>query len=347
MIEHFIKAMEKGHIPDTAIRFGIRKLCKTRLDELDTHSLSKKQAEAERYRLGLINSPLAVHTKDANEQHYELPADFFLRVLGKNLKYSSAYYADSATTLDDAEDSALTISCERAGIKDGMRILELGCGWGSLTLFMASKFPNAKIVAISNSSSQKTHIDSEAKKRGLKNVMVLTRDISQLESLAVEFESFDRVMSIEMFEHFKNYELLLSKISNVLAPEGKLFVHIFTHKDYSYPFEVEGEDNWMGKYFFTGGQMPAHNLLYSFQKDLFLQQSWVWDGIHYQKTSEDWLKNMDNHSEAIMTIFKKTYGDESKEWFNRWRIFFMSCAELFGYEKGQEWAVSHYLFSKK
>ncbi len=177
--------------------------------------------------------------------------------------------------------------------------------------------------------------------------MILTRDISQLESLALEFKSFDRVMSIEMFEHFKNYEMLLSKISDVLAPDGKLFVHIFTHKDYSYPFEVEGEDNWMGKYFFTGGQMPAHNLLASFQRDLTLQRSWVWDGIHYQKTSEDWLKNMDNNSEVIMNIFKKTYGKEGPEWFNRWRVFFMSCAELFGYDKGQEWAVSHYLFVKK
>jgi cyclopropane-fatty-acyl-phospholipid synthase len=276
-----------------------------------------------------------------------LPAEFFLHVLGKNLKYSSAFYSDTHTTLNEAEDAALTISCERAEIKDGMRILELGCGWGSLTLFMAARFPNSQIVAISNSSSQKVHIDTEAKKRNLKNVMILTRDISQLESLALEFKSFDRVMSIEMFEHFKNYQLLLSKISDVLAPDGKLFVHIFTHKDYSYPFEVEGEDNWMGKYFFTGGQMPAHNLLGSFQRDLSLQRSWVWDGIHYQKTSEDWLKNMDNNSEVIMDIFKKTYGEEGPQWFNRWRVFFMSCAELFGYEKGQEWAVSHYLFAKK
>ncbi len=347
MIEHFIKAMEKGHIPDAAIRFGIRKLCKTRLDDLHVASLSKKQEQRENYRKGLIKSPLAVNTKDANEQHYELPAEFFNKVLGKNLKYSSAFYATHHTTLDEAEDAALTISCERAEIKDGMRILELGCGWGSLTLFMAARYPNSKIVAISNSASQKTYIDGQAKERGLKNVMILTRDISQLESLALEFESFDRVMSIEMFEHFKNYELLLSKISDVLSPEGKLFVHIFTHKEYSYPFEVEGEDNWMGKYFFTGGQMPSHDLLYAFQKNLYLQESWAWDGIHYQKTSEDWLSNMDKHSEHIMSLFQKTYGAESQEWFNRWRVFFMSCAELFGYDKGQEWGVSHYLFNKK
>jgi cyclopropane-fatty-acyl-phospholipid synthase len=347
MIEHFIKAMENGHIPDTAIRFGIRKLCKQRLDELHVSSLQEKQQKAEEYKTSLVNSPLAVHTKDANEQHYELPPEFFLNVLGKNLKYSSCFYAPETKNLDEAEDLALKISCERAQIKDGMRILELGCGWGSLTLHMAKTYPQSKIVAISNSAPQKAFIDEQAKKRGLTNILVLTRDISQLESLALEFDSFDRVMSIEMFEHFKNYEKLLSKISDVLSPEGKLFVHIFTHKEYSYPFEVEGEDNWMGKYFFTGGQMPSHHLLYSFQKDLILQNSWAWDGVHYQKTSEDWLKNMDKNADLIKNIFDKTYGKESVQWFNRWRVFFLSCAELFGYDKGQEWGVSHYLFSKR
>lgn len=347
MIERFIKAMENGHIPDTAIRFGIRKLCKQRLQELTVTSLSEKQEAATKYRQSLLDSPLAVHTKDANEQHYELPSDFFLHVLGKNLKYSSCFYAEDTKSLGEAEDLALKISCERAEIKDGMRILELGCGWGSLSLYMAAKFPNSKIVSISNSSSQKTFIDSQAKERGLKNLMVLTRDVSQLESLALEFESFDRVVSVEMMEHFKNYEILLSKISDVLTPGGKLFVHIFTHKEYSYPFEVDGEDNWMGKYFFTGGQMPSHQLMYSFQKDLYLDTSWAWDGTHYQKTSEDWLKNMDQNAEVIMEIFKKTYGDEATQWFNRWRVFFMSCAELFGYEKGSEWGVSHYRFTKK
>jgi cyclopropane-fatty-acyl-phospholipid synthase len=212
---------------------------------------------------------------------------------------------------------------------------------------MAKRFPQSKIVAISNSAPQKLYIDTEAKKRGLNNVLVLTRDISKLESLAVEFPSFDRVMSIEMFEHFKNYETLLSKISDVLAPDGKLFVHIFTHKQFAYPFETEGEDNWMGKYFFTGGQMPSHNLLMSFQKDLHLEKSWIWDGTHYEKTSNAWLENMDKNKEAIMPIFKQTYGEEANVWFQRWRVFFMACAELFGYEKGQEWIVSHYLFNKK
>lgn len=347
MIQTFIRAMEKGHVPDAAIRFGIRKLCKARLAQLETPSLELKEERARAYRKSLQSSPLAVHTREANEQHYELPPEFFLHVLGKNLKYSSCYWDQSTKTLDEAEDLALKISCERAEIKDGMRILELGCGWGSLTMFMAKLFPHSSIVAVSNSTFQKAHIDSECKKRGLTNVLVLTRDVSRLESLALEYESFDRVMSIEMFEHFKNYELLLSKISEVLSPSGKLFVHIFTHKEYSYPFEIEGEDNWMGKYFFTGGQMPSHFLLATFQRDLTLDQTWAWDGTHYQKTAEAWLQNMDNNAESIKNLFHRTYGLESEEWFNRWRIFFMSCAELFGLQKGQQWGVSHYLFSKK
>jgi cyclopropane-fatty-acyl-phospholipid synthase len=347
MIETFIRAMEKGHIPDAAIRFGIRKLCKQRLDELHTSSLEEKQIKAEAYRQSLINSPLAIHTKNANEQHYELPSEFFFHVLGKNLKYSSCYYSSQTQSLSQAEDLALGIYCERVELKDGMRILELGCGWGSLTLFMAARYPQAKIVAISNSSSQKAFIDQEAKKRGLTNILILTRDISQLESLALEFETFDRVVSVEMMEHFKNYEVLLKKIADVLSPGGKLFIHIFTHKDYSYPFETEGEDNWMGKYFFTGGQMPSHQLMYSFQRDLYLEKSWQWDGTHYQRTSEDWLQNMDKKSQEIMPILQKTYGKEATQWFNRWRVFFMSCAELFGYEKGTQWGVSHYRFVKK
>ena len=347
MISQFIKAMEAGVIPDTAIRFGIRQLSKKRLEEINKCSLEKDEEYRQQYVENLRNMPLAVHTKDANEQHYELPSNFFLYALGKNLKYSSCFWDEKTQDLDQAEDNALNQTIRRAEIKDGHRILELGCGWGSLTLEMGKRFPLSKIVAISNSSSQKTFIDSEAKKRNLKNILVLTRDISQLESLALEFPSFDRVVSVEMFEHFKNYEILLSKISDVLAPDGKLFVHIFTHRKYAYPFETDGEDNWMGKYFFTGGQMPSHDLLMSFQKHLYLEKTWIWDGTHYQKTSDAWLEKMDKNKYVIMPILKETYGDEAATWFQRWRVFFMACAELFGYRDGQEWGVSHYLFNKK
>ncbi len=347
MMNFFINAMEKGHLPDTAIRFGIKKLCHQRLNELKYKSLDEKISRAEEYKKSLLSSPLAVHTLEANQQHYEVPAEFFHLVLGKNLKYSSCFWDDKTQNLDQAEDNALKITTQRAEIKDGMKILELGCGWGSLTLFMAKSFPNSQIVAISNSSSQKTFIDAQAKERGLKNILVLTRDISKLESLSVEFPSFDRVVSVEMFEHFKNYDLLLKKISDVLTIDGKLFVHIFTHKEFSYPFEVEGEDNWMGKYFFTGGQMPSHYLLHQFQRNLFLENEWAWSGEHYQKTSEAWLVNMDQNKDKIMSLFNQTYGKDSEIWFQRWRIFFMACAELFGYQKGREWGVSHYLFGKK
>jgi cyclopropane-fatty-acyl-phospholipid synthase len=347
MISQFIKAMEAGVIPDTAIRFGIRQLSKKRLEEIDTSSTEKDEENRQKYVEDLRKMPLAVHTKDANEQHYELPANFFLYALGKNLKYSSCFWDEKTHDLNQAEDNALDVTIKRAEINDGHRILELGCGWGSLTLEMGKRFPNSKIVAISNSSSQKTFIDSEAKKRNLKNILVLTRDISRLESLALEFPSFDRVVSVEMFEHFKNYELLLSKVSDVLASDGKLFIHIFTHRKYAYPFETEGDDNWMGKYFFTGGQMPSHDLLMSFQKNLYMEKTWIWDGTHYEKTSNAWLENMDKNKDLIMPILKEAYADQAATWFQRWRVFFMACAELFGYRDGQEWGVSHYLFNKK
>lgn len=346
MISTFIKAMENGHIPDAAIRFGIRKLCKERLDQLETGSLEKNMEKIEAHRRELLTMPLAIHTKAANEQHYEVPSEYFVECLGKNLKYSSCYWPRPNMTLEEAEEEALRISCERAEIQDGMRILELGCGWGSLTLYMAKKFPKSQIVAVSNSSTQKLHIDSQAKARGLNNVMVLTRDVSQLESLALEFPSFDRVMTIEMMEHFKNYEILLSKISDVLSPGGKLFVHIFTHKTFCYHFETEGDDNWMGKYFFTGGQMPSHFLLPMFQKHLKLNRTWMWDGTHYEKTLEAWLVRMDEKKEKLMPLFEKTYGKEATQWWNRWRVFYMACAELFAYDGGKEWGVSHYLFEK-
>lgn len=346
MINLFIKQMELGNIPDPVIRLGVRKLVKERLESLTIGSLEKRADSAHAYHQSLVNSPLAVHTREANEQHYELPPEFFVKSLGKHLKYSCAYWDETTRTLDDAEARSLAITAERAEIKDGMRVLELGCGWGSLTLFNAARFPNAKFVSISNSAPQKAFIDGEAKQRGLKNITVLTRDVSQLESLALEFDSFDRVVSVEMFEHFKNYRLLLKKISDVLAPGGKLFVHIFTHREYSYPFETEGDDNWMGKYFFTGGQMPAHTLLGEFQEDLKLERTWAWDGTHYQKTSEAWLAKMDENATEIRKLFDQTYGAEATQWFNRWRVFYLSVAEFFGYHEGQQWGVSHYRFVK-
>ncbi len=343
-----IQAMERGLVPDFAIRMGIRKLCRDRLRSIsqkDEMLLNEKVLE---YVEELKKSPLAPEAHKANEQHYELPSEFFHLVLGKNKKYSSAYYSDPDSTLDKAEDVALQETIHRVEIKDGMSILELGCGWGSLTLAMARKFPKSKIVALSNSQPQRLYIEERCQIEGLQNVQILTRNIENVENLAEEFGLFDRVVSVEMFEHLRNYELLLHRISSWLKPEGKLFVHIFTHKTSPYLFEVEGEDNWMGKYFFTGGQMPSQSLFSYFQKDLKLTKQWLWNGIHYSKTSEDWLKNLDQKKPEVMEIFKKTYGEkDAGRWFHRWRIFFLSCAELFGFDKGEEWGVSHYLFVKK
>jgi cyclopropane-fatty-acyl-phospholipid synthase len=263
-----INAMEKGLIPDPALRFGIRRLCRERLEQLQKPSLDLLQKNASDYLRDLKWAPLAVNTEDANRQHYEVPAEFFTLVLGKNRKYSSAFWPEGCVSLDEAEDVALATTMSRAELADGMKILELGCGWGSLTLAMARKFPNASIVAISNSASQRMSIEERAKAQGLGNIKILTRNVVDVVNLDQEFGLFDRVVSVEMFEHLRNYEILFERISKWLKPEGKLFTHIFTHRQFSYLFETEGEDNWMGKYFFTGGQMPSHNLLSFFKKIL-------------------------------------------------------------------------------
>ena len=330
--------MERGLIPDPLVRFGIRKLCDQRLKSLVGSS-------EDDYAKGLRALPIAISTADANQQHYELPQEFFGLVLGRNRKYSSCFWDEKTETLDAAEDVALKITMERAELADGMKVLELGCGWGSLTLAMARKFPKSQIVALSNSTSQRSYIEAQAKKENLTNVQIITCDISQVDR--VSDTQFDRVVSVEMFEHMKNYEKLLRKIRGWLNEDGKLFVHIFTHVKHSYPFEVEGEDNWMGRYFFTGGQMPATDLLPKFDSDFELLQKWIWNGQHYQKTSEAWLKNFDSHQKQIRAIFLKTYGTEADLWMNRWRVFFLSVAELFGFDHGQQWNVSHYLLKAK
>ena len=348
MMSLFIDAMELGYVPDPVVRAGIRHLCKTRLKSLQSGSSELEQEDFNRYVDDLRRAPIAVHTDAANRQHYEVPPRFFELVLGRNLKYSSCFWPEGCSTLDEAEDLALAETCARAELKDGMRILELGCGWGSLTLAMAARYPDAQIVALSNSALQREHIEAKARERGLRNVRVLTRNIVGVENLDLEFGKFDRVVSVEMFEHLQNYQILFERISGWLAPEGKLFVHVFTHRRFSYPFETEGEDNWMGKYFFTGGQMPAHRLLPRFQENLALEKDWVWNGTHYAKTADAWLENQDRHRATLLPIFAKVYGDaEAGRWFQRWRVFFLSCSELFGYQAGTEWGVSHYLFKNR
>jgi cyclopropane-fatty-acyl-phospholipid synthase len=346
MLNLLIDITERGLVPDPLMRIGIRRLCGERLTSLEVNDRRDPNA-GRQYVTMLKQSPVAIETQAANQQHYELPADFFLRTLGHHLKYSCAYWPEGCLSLKEAERAALEITMERAELKDGMKILELGCGWGSLSLAMAEKFPGARITAVSNSASQREFIEAQARLRNFKNLEILTRDVATLEDLGPGREGFDRVVSVEMFEHLRNYEVVLGRIRRWLAPTGKLFIHIFTHQKYPYLFETEGSHNWMGKYFFTGGQMPSQNLLASFQKDLSLEKTWQWDGTHYQKTSEAWLANLNSNKREIMELLEKVYGaDEAGRWFQRWKLFFMAVAELFGYRAGTEWGVTHYLFSK-
>ncbi len=336
--------LEKDIIPDFLIRIGIRKLLRERLAEENKGSKEEQQKHLIEYIKKLQNSPIAIHTKDANEQHYEVPTEFYKYVLGKRMKYSGGYWPTGVNTIGESEDSMLKLSCERAELKDGQSLLDLGCGWGSVSLYVAEKFPNCKITAVSNSKTQKEYIDSVAKEKGFKNINVITQDMNDF----MVNEKFDRIISVEMLEHMKNYKKLFEKLSGFLKPEGLFFIHIFTHKEYAYPFEVRDETDWMAKYFFTGGMMPSHNLFLYFQDDLSIRNHWVVNGIHYGKTSEAWLKNMDNHKKQIEPILEKTYGKENlTKWWSYWRLFFLACAELFAYDRGEEWLVSHYLFQKK
>lgn len=337
--------LDENLLPDTAIRFGIRqRLAKTLRDKCPGN-VEERQAALAKHIQGLKQSPIAIETDAANEQHYEMPAAFFLKCLGKHLKYSSGLWEGDNASLDDAEAAMLALTCTRAELVDGQRILELGCGWGSLSLWMAAQYPNAQITSVSNSASQKKFIDGEASKRGLRNLTVRTANMITYGGEGEEI--FDRVVSVEMFEHMKNYRELLRRIASWLKPQGKLFVHIFTHRDVAYHYEAADDREWLARYFFTGGQMPSNDLLLHFQEDLRIEQQWAVNGTHYEKTSNAWLANMDANREAIMPLLCQTYGEKyALKWWVRWRVFYMACAELWGYEGGNEWLVSHYRFFK-
>lgn len=337
------KLIEQNKVPDFLLRKGIRKLLKQRLDDENKGNVEKQQAHLMSLIGQLKTSPIAVNTADANQQHYEVPTKFYQYCLGKNLKYSSCYFKDGVTDLDTAEDDMLELTCERAGLTNGQDVLELGCGWGSLSLYMAARYPKSAFTVVSNSRTQKMFIDMTAKNRGIKNLRVITADMNTFD---VNYK-FDRVVSVEMFEHMRNYTLLLKKVASFLKDDGKLFIHIFTHKEYAYLFEVIDDTDWMSKYFFTGGIMPSDDLMFYFNEDLVVKKHWHVNGTHYGKTAEEWLKNMDSHKAEIIPLFEETYGKkEALKWWAYWRVFYMACAELWNYNDGNEWIVSHYLFQK-
>ena len=338
--------LAKDLLPDAAIRFGIRQRLANTLRKNKQPNTEAQQAALMRHVAELKASPVAIATDEANEQHYEVPTRFYQLCLGKHLKYSSGYWPEPTTTFDESEAIMLGMTCERAELQDGQRILELGCGWGSLSLWMAEHYPKARITSVSNSRTQKAHIDAEAARRGLTNLEIVTANMIHFEG--VGDGEFDRCVSVEMFEHMKNYQVLMGRIARWLKPGGKLFVHIFTHREYSYHFEATSDEDWMAKYFFTGGQMPSDDLLLYFQDDLKIEDHWCVSGMHYSKTSEAWLSRMDENKAEIMPLFRETYGaDQAVKWWAYWRIFYMACAELWGYRDGEEWVVSHYRFVKR
>ena len=335
--------LETNLVPDALIRAGIRRLLASTLREKSHPGVEAQRAALLQYVADLKKRGIAEQTQAANEQHYEVPTRFYQLCLGRRLKYSSGLWDDSVTTLDEAEERMLALTCERAGLANGQQILELGCGWGSLSLWMAEHFPGARITAVSNSRTQKQHIDAMAAARGLTNLEIITQDMN----VFTIDRQFDRVVSVEMFEHMKNYQLLLRKVAGWLVPGGRLFVHIFTHRELAYHYEDKGPDDWMTRYFFAGGQMPSDDLLLYFQDDLRIENHWCVSGTHYQRTAEAWLENMDANKAEIWPLFEKTYGpDQARKWWVYWRVFYMACAELWGYDKGNQWHVSHYRFQK-
>ena len=335
---------ERGVVPDAVVRAGIRRLLRQRLDEIAAADAGRAAVLADAFVAGLQRAPIALLTHKANEQHYELPPAFFDAVLGPRRKYSSCWWPAGVNDLDSAETVALRATCERAELADGQRVLELGCGWGSLSLWMAEHFPASRITAVSNSQAQRGFILAEAARRGLANLEVITCDINEFAPSG----RFDRVVSVETFEHLRNWPAAFARVRRWLIPEGRFFMHVFVHRSTPYAFEARDDSDWMSRHFFSGGMMPSDDLALRCQDDLRVLRHWRWDGTHYARTAEAWLANMERRRPAVWRALQEAYGHEQAGlWWVRWRLFFLSCAELFGYDRGQQWWVAHYLFGTR
>jgi cyclopropane-fatty-acyl-phospholipid synthase len=340
----YMKWIETNRVPDWLIRLGVRASLEVGLRR--KRRMSREEQEAVRLALlsKLKQSPIAIETDKANQQHYEVPAEFFQLVLGKRLKYSCCYWPPGIHTLDQAEDAMFRLTCERAQLEDGMDILDLGCGWGSLSLWIAEHYPNSRVLAVSNSRSQKEFIDVKCLSQNIRTIQTATADVNFLEL----DRRFDRILSIEMFEHLKNYQRVMANLAACLKPQGKLFVHIFSHREFAFEFEAGDSNNWMAQTFFSGGLMPSDDLLLHFQRDLALSSHWRLSGLHYARTLRAWLDKLDQREDEVREVLANIYGaDKETLWLVNWRLFFMACEETWKLDHGNEYLVSHYLFDKR
>ena len=338
-----VQCVERDMVPDGIVRLGIRGLLRARVAQLHEADIACAAARTQAFVDGMRLAPIAPLPEKANQQHYELPSEFFASVLGDHRKYSCGLWTDRTVTLTQSEAAALAATCERAQLADGQKVLELGCGWGSLSLWMAERFRASRITALSNSRSQHEYIAGQARQRGLTNLRVITGDINEFDTS----ERFDRVVSVEMFEHLRNWPAAFAKVARWLEPQGRFFLHVFAHRGAPYEFVERDQSDWMSRHFFSGGMMPSDDLALHCQDDLRLVQRWRWDGTHYQRTSEAWLRNMDSRRTALMPLLTQAYGPDAGLWWARWRLFFLAVSELFGFERGQRWWISHYLFAPR